>query len=195
MRYKPSRESFIPKDATPIDTGGINAAVYLIDWPPNSSGESDWQAIGFAGKAQRPSFNFLFRSPEARQKHIDDFLAGRKRVDEARAARKAQIVQPHTLTVGAIMVASWGFDQTTVDFFEIVGVPSARYVLLRPIAQKTVDNSGAVDSMAEHVIAQPGAYIGPAKRHRVTASNAIRLTSYSSAYVWDGRPQYQSHYA
>ena len=93
--------------------------------------------------------------------------------------------------VGTIHVASWGYDQTNVDFYEVTS-STAKTVALRPISQH---RSAEVSFMSEHVTPKLGEYTGGAFRRKVHPGGAVINNSCSNAYPWDGRQMTQSHYA
>lgn len=156
-------------------------------------------AQGFAGARAKPAWHHRFRSTEQRDKHIADFLEGVKLSREAKIAganeRAAKLALPMGLKVGAILVASWGYDQTNVDFYEVVEVLGHRSIMVRPIGSKMEPSSPGYSSMAGHCTACPGQYTGEAFRKRVGVGDYVKLTSYSSASPWSGRPMYSSWYA
>lgn len=54
----------------------------------------------------------------------------------------ATITPEITVEIGDIFEGSWGYDQTNVDFYEVVGfTPSGKSVRLRPIRKVTVPGS------------------------------------------------------
>lgn len=190
MRIEHRREFYIPKGATLQDADGTDAAVYFfanaIDKPC---------AIGFAGKAQKPAFHHLYPSEEARQKHVAGFIQGRRGVAAYRASVRAERTKPHTLTVGAILVSSWGHEQTNVNFYKVVKVVGPHTVELVAIGLATVPDKSTGNSMADYVLPAPDHVSGEPMRRRANASNGVRIDDVSSAHVWEGRPQYRSWYA
>lgn len=111
------------------------------------------------------------------------------RVEERRRARAEFATD---LKPGDVLVASWGYDQTNVDFVEVVRVVGRQTVEIAPIAQKAVEQTG---HMTEMVVAVPGKFTGEARRCRVSPHGYVKLASYKYAHRWDGKPQYQSSYA
>lgn len=93
--------------------------------------------------------------------------------------------------VGTIYAASWGYEQTNIDFYEVTG-STAKTVTLRPIGQH---RSAEVSFMSEHVTPKPGDYTGRSFRRKVHPGGAVIIDSCSNAYPWDGRTMTQSHYA
>lgn len=95
------------------------------------------------------------------------------------------------VTVGTIFVASWGYDQTNVDFYEVVRVTPAS-VEVRPLAKRSVGNTGPHDSM----VPVPGSYVGGKSMHRVSngykGTAEIKVGYHTWANPWDGQPEYQT---
>ena len=94
------------------------------------------------------------------------------------------------LSVGDILYSSWGYDQTNIDFYEIVSA-TPKSVQIRPLEDKIVREGRGSDE----VVPVPGKYTGPPKRKKIKVYNGkplIDLNSYSSAYLWDGRPKHQT---
>lgn len=94
---------------------------------------------------------------------------------------------------GDIFVSSWGYDQTNVDFYEVVKV-AAKTVTLIPIERK-VQLKGFMRYTAMPI---PGSGKGKAFRRRVIDCfdvPACRITSYATARLWDGKAREGSSYA
>ena len=94
-------------------------------------------------------------------------------------------------TPGAIAVSSWGYEQTNVDFYEVTRV-TASSVWLRPIAKESVENT---EMMTSRVTPRPGVFTGSEFRKKRPEGDWMRLDSFSSASLWDGKPARASHYA
>lgn len=96
--------------------------------------------------------------------------------------------------VGTVLVSSWGYDQTNIDFYEVVGATkSGKSIRLRPIASRHVETTGF---MSERVAPEPGEFTGPAFTKRVTLDrDYIALTSYSYARKVDRETYTATHYA
>lgn len=106
-----------------------------------------------------------------------------------------------TPKIGDILVSSWGWDQTNVDFYEVVAVTKSS-VRIRLVKSKVVDG---------RVVAVPGEWKTPYSSSetdprysdkgalkRVKSARdgyAVTIESYSDAYLWDGCPMYDTHAA
>ena len=145
----------------------------------------------WAGRQLHPSY-FSFRSPESRERYIADRIAAWAYVQDAKAARQAarKAFDAHSVfSVGDILSASWGYDQTQVEFYEVTGL-TRQTITIQEIGQRTVKSTG---SMSEMVTANPR-YRGGISTHRVT-SESVKLNSYKFANKWSGHPMHQSSYA
>jgi hypothetical protein len=178
-------ERFIPENATLVDAAGTDAAVYVYEK------NGDPCAIGYHGKAQRSDFFCRFRSVEDREKYIARFIQGRQARAEAMADLRAKRNQPHTLTVGQILVSSWGYDQTNVDFYQVTRVVGVRTVEVREIASEIVNGA----SMTGTCTPKPDAFTSAPMVRRANSYNSVKVRSCASASPWDGRPRYWSSYA
>jgi len=97
-------------------------------------------AIGYAGTAYRSSFHHRFADEARRARFVSDWLeAQRARVARRQVRQAEQKASTHELQCGDIVYSSWGYEQTNVDFFQVVQVVSAKSVKLRQVSQKTVE--------------------------------------------------------
>jgi hypothetical protein len=98
--------------------------------------------------------------------------------------------------VGDILVSSWGYDQTNVDFYKVVGTTaSGKSVKLIRIGQRIVEETGWAQ---ETVVADPTFEVGDAFTRRFKPYGdgySVKVRDYAWANLWDGRPRHQSHYA
>lgn len=146
--------------------------------------------------------------------------------------KEKEIFCMEELEIGQIFYASWGYDQTNIEFYKVVK-KTAKMIWLRAIGQEYLEQTGF---MSEYVTADPenelfeydwvkpesikagwekvevewhecqnaqaAGYIKvrtPAiSKHIVKFYNgqaAVSMSSYKSAWSWDGQKKYQSHYA
>lgn len=135
-------------------------------------------AIAFYGKAIKPAFRYRFRSAELRDTHCGDWAGGVMRAQERTAARRAQRNQPHTLTVGDVLMSMWGYEQTNVDYYEVTARHGRTQITLREIAA----HREATGSMVGDCTPLPGKFTGEPMRCKVDgSSNSVRLSSFQRA--------------
>ncbi|KKN11567.1 hypothetical protein LCGC14_1025170 [marine sediment metagenome] len=192
-----ARISYIPDNPTEvIEDEGLKTIIYSSDTIHGKP-----KATAFSGRRQEPDFNYIFKSVEQRSEHIEQYLESlrnaRARKDEAAQRRKDF---EHDFIVGDILYTSWGYDQTNVNFFQVTEVVSKKSVRIREIAS-SVKQAGF---MSGEAIPRPDAFLEHSavlknndgtSLKRVQPGNTLSLTSYSSAYKWDGKPKYTSWYA
>ena len=95
--------------------------------------------------------------------------------------------------VGDIFASSWGYDQTNVDFYQVLKrTPTT--VAVAQINSKIVSGQG---SPSEKVMPVVGSFDHRGKKGRKKlkdwdGSPYISRSSYESADLWDGKPQSQS---
>lgn len=113
--------------------------------------------------------------------------------------------------VGDFFSASWGYDQTNVDWYKVVGLTPKGVKVQR---WQGAFSPGETGGPADYVVAggEPvkGAWVrgedgvptydknveAPVKTKRLYASGykdaAFNVSSYATAFKWDGSPQYQT---
>jgi len=106
--------------------------------------------------------------------------------------RKARKEFRHVLKNGDILEASWGYEQTNVDFYEVVQV-KGKLVGLREIGSRVCETTG---SMSANVIPVPGKYYGEIFFRKVLMGNYVNIDNRKvrQAGIWDGKPSYSSWY-
>lgn len=147
MTIKLPREFYIPKNSTEIRDDEAQSVAYIFN---NSSGKPS--AIGFAGKAQKPSFRYYFQTTERRDAYVAAFFKGqRERIASRKANAKARSEFQHSVKVGDVFYTSWGYDQTNVEYFQVVALRGAKQVLVREIGKFYEEKSFMAGSSAPHV--------------------------------------------
>lgn len=145
------------------------------------------------GRQQRPGEVYVFASPEERE----TWIANRKRRDDAERQAKAERsaadkarreAMRRQLEVGTILVASWGYEQTNVDFYQVVELRGAD-VIIRPIASRTTE-TGHMSGKAEPVA---GSFTGEPMRKRIGAFG-VSVDHTTASPVEPGRSYYASWY-
>lgn len=147
--------------------------------------------MAFIGNAVRPSFHYYYASEAHRAARITSLIDARTEHLAGVIARREERKQPHTLKIGDILCSSWGYEQTNVDFYQVIAVRGA-VVDLRKIGQEKEydgDMTGFAMPKTDHFIGSP------LTGKRPSASNAVRITSFALAMPWDGRRQRWTNYA
>jgi hypothetical protein len=146
-------------------------------------------AVAYAGKANKASFHntYVGRDPEKmREEAIASFFKGLEASEKMKLDRREEAKKPHAIAVGAIVYNSWGYDQTNVDFYEVVKV-SANYVWLQSL-ESSAPEDGFMSS--SRTLPRKGTAHGEVTKRRVSGSS-INF-KYGGGSVWDGRPMTSS---
>lgn len=178
-RYIPAGSAEV-KDAESdavVYTYGANGAVY---------------GVAYHGKASKPDWNYRFRNEADREKSIAKFFEGRRATvayaEKRKADRKAAT---HGLTIGDILVSSWGYEQTNIDYYQVTATPSDKTVEIRKIA-KSYEETGWCRGQSTPA---PGQFIGEPVRYRA-ANGQIKINSYKFAHKLapEANGTFRSHY-
>lgn len=205
MPHALSRDAYLPAadhKARPVTDPAAPGCIAYV-WEEARDGRVVPMAKGFAGKGARPVFFHRYGSPAQRDAHVAGWLASHVSTAKAKAARKAEVAAARAqldtradLPIGAIVVSSWGYDQTNVDAYEVVAHRGRVGVDIRAIG---LEITSRLDhhAMAEHVKPVRGAFLTDAPVLRCIQRRAGHLTvDGRQATKWDGvRAFYQSHYA
>ena len=165
-------------------------------------------AIAFRGTARQSCLHFSFRTEDQRQAEVLRFKASVEGAIERKTARMTERkAAGHGLTAGQILVSSWGYDQTNVDFYIVTRLAGRKSVYLRKLAQNTVEVTGWAQEQVsplflEMVDGEPVMRPRPVgDEFRAFAINGcVSFPRYSkhghgSASKWSGSPQHSSSYA
>jgi hypothetical protein len=176
-----------PKGAQEIKAPGIEAVVY------QSEMAGRFYAIGYRGTAGRPSFNYSFRTAEARAEHVLRFFASvggmTKYSEERKAELAAKRAAGHGVQVGAVFYTSWGYDQTNVSFYEVIETTRGT-ITVRPLRQETKDTG----HMSGTCVAIPGAFAGEKSLRCIWSGRGFKIDGHHAS-AWDGQPKHFSSYA
>lgn len=182
MTHAQTRESIIPKSSIKVVAKIGDGVVYLFT---NTRGRPS--AMAFHGTVTtKPDWHYSFANPAQREAYIRRFFEGRAARTAAQAERKAKRFQPHRLERGHVLVSVWGYEQTNVNFYQVIALIGANTVELREMTQII----GGTDDGAWQGKAMPRMddFRGEPFRRRVNgATGMVRISSSQTADVWDGR--------
>ena len=102
----------------------------------------------------------------------------------------------NTFKIGDILDYEWGYDQTNVEFFQVVGITaSGKSVKIRKIKQTCIganDMTGTCIALKDQFIENAPVLI---KRVKSYKDQPIVVMDYSTADKWNGLPVSYSSYA
>lgn len=187
MALKFPREFYVPKGSAKVTHKASGAVIYV-------KAEPKPHAVGFFGNAQKPTFNFTFKTPERMEVYVRSRLADFEQLAQRRALRKAErkadLAKPHNVKVGDIYRTSWGYDQTNVEFFEVVEV-KGKFAILREVEQAVESGGHGQD----RVVPQSGKYLKPRYEgddqglpiRRLIQPGHIKICDVRNAWPWGTR--------
>ena len=168
------RRALIAGEITDV-MGGENEAFEIFHYS-NAAGAPC--AVAFRGKAIKPAFRYRFRSDELRAAHCNEWIQAREAAQIRQAARRAERNTPHALAVGDVLMSMWGYEQTNVDYYQVIELHGRTQVTLCQIARRSEETA----SMQGDCTPLPGQFIGKPSHRRVDgARNTVRLSSFERA--------------
>lgn len=148
-------------------------------------------AIFYIGKRKDHAWFYSFKSKDDMVKKITQSIVNIMSWDDAKKQRKADRKNATAgVQVGQIYAYSWDWEQTNVDFFQVVAVKGKLFTI-RAIAHKTLPD-GTGNSMA--------AYVAPVRDAFLKDSEPIIKRSFSMDHgcldlTTDDSKHYMSWYA
>ena len=186
-RFQPTRAFYIPEGATEQKHDDLGVVLYLYD-----SNKGAPAAMCFTGRAQKPTWCYRFKDADHRATYIAETLDARRIALDLKAKARAEAHQPCTLTPDDILVSSWGYEQTNVDFYRVLEVKGKRDVIVQRVGHTSVSQPDG--SMSGYVVPSTDITLSGPTRYRTRNGNRITISSFQSASAWDGKPCYRSWY-
>lgn len=126
------RQAMIPKNATKVERSNELGEAYTYE----ENGRL--YALVFRGTAARPEWHYRFKDEQTLARRIGEFFDSlterAKMMDERRAKANAF---KHSAKVGDIFRSSWGYDQTNIDYYQVVELIGQHFAMVRQIQQQS----------------------------------------------------------
>lgn len=132
----------------------------------------------YKARATKPFVSHRFATLEKAHDYIYRLTVAEKRIGEEKAAAREAAKKPHTLAVGDILYTSWGYEQTNVEFYQVIELKGKTVVVVREIKREIIESS----YMAGNVIPVPNAFIGDAIERRANPNNYLRISASQRAH-------------
>ena len=147
----------------------------------------------FRGNSSKAVAHYRFSSEERREESLEFYKAMAKKNADYKAEKKAKkaATSNEDVELGAVYYSSWGYDQTNVDFYEVVGRFGKKGLWFREIASERTYS----DYMTGSCTAAKGEFTGEPFKKILSDTKWIRLNTYSAMSPWDGREISWSSYA
>lgn len=177
---------YLPKGAIKVADKLSDAVAYVYATPKGAP-----CAAVFFGKQAKPVQRYSYRSDAEREAAVRRAFEGRQARQAMMKARhdKARAFQ-HAAQVGDIYRTCWGYDQTNVEFFEIVEI-RGKHAMLRELQQVREDTGWETG----RCVPQSGKYVEPRydgdKRgqpiRRLIQDGRIKIDDVRTAWPWGER--------
>ena len=146
----------------------ISAVVYTSDAPER------FIALAYTRNALNPKFHYRFSTPERREAYVQDWIKTQVARETAKVAERNERNKGHTLKVGDVLNTSWGYDQTNVEYYQLVELKGKATAMFCEIAQVEHDDS--------HVLPAVDSFIGKPFLKRVNSKyNSVKISSCQTA--------------
>jgi hypothetical protein len=173
--------------------------------------------LAFVGRANKPVIHSVYAgglsgsSEEVRDAALENLLANKRSHIEYAAKRKAEkkaaVAEGHGVQVGDIFVASWGYDQTNLNWYQVTKLIGKTMVEIREIGDVidstphfTYANKKAVkDSFLTKSHLNNYNNNEPVRKkvnvnvYGGNKSVSISVFSHANAYLWDGKAEYETN--
>ena len=161
--------------------------------------ETRYSLMVFKPKAIKPLVNFIFKTTEAREKYLVQIINNFDNYQASRLVRKLErqgvgVDIKNAVKIGDIFNATWGYDQTNQDFYQVVSL-NGRRATLRELGREITSSAGF---MSNHVVPIKDSFKNEPLTKLVQFSDGkpyFKIESFAYARLWDGKEQYESHYA
>jgi hypothetical protein len=152
-------------------------------------------------------FWIRFRSMERLAEYCGEWISNKEKIaayEAERKAKKAELMKNmnHSFKIGQVLYDSWGWEQTNIDFYQVVEV-KPKSIKMQRIASKyaSSENQKGISSMAAYVEPVQNEFIREPELKKINVMLSGESHSYyiKSDHGWinlyENRPVYSSWYA
>ena len=183
---------YIPQDAQEVTRLDLPGVVYTY----THAATGQLCAVAYAGKSNKPTWHYRFMNAAQREHRIDAFFDGIAQRQDFMTARKSErSAFTHTLKPGDILYASWGYDQTNIDFYQVTAT-TKKTVTFRELKQ-IAHRDGMYSDGGLTVPDRDNFRDSKEHTRTVKPGNCVNFAEYDGGYMrhlspWDGRPEHWS---
>lgn len=149
----------------------------------------------FVGKSNKPLIHCRFHSEESREQKIQTVVSNVESDIKRKESRKVERQQPSKLVVGDILYTSWGYEQTNIEFFQVVKTLGVRTVELMRINSQMIES---LSDYTDNLMPIKDSFITEGYRseengtYRVKDGTTVTFNSYKNGWLWDGKSKNQT---
>jgi len=155
----------------------------------------------FVGRAVNPTWHYRFKNAEQRLAEVTKTFTNVRAWAERKAKRKAKAKEAsanHGVKVGDVFRSSWGYDQTNVDYYQVVAVgnKTATFCKIAQLSESDGFLQGNCVPATNQFIGKPFKKL--IQKSSTESSAYIKIYSFANAYkiepvaVVSNKPIYES---
>jgi hypothetical protein len=155
----------------------------------------------FVGRAINPTWHYRFKNAEQRQAEVTKTFEWVHAHAERKATRKAKAKEAsanHGVKAGDVFLSSWGYDQTNVDYYQVLSVSNktAAFCKIAQLSESDGYLQGNCVPAINKFIGKP--FNKLIQKSSVDSGAYIKIASYANAYkiepvaVVSNKPIYES---
>ena len=151
--------------------------------------------LAFFGTAGKPRAHVSYRKIETAIEAARQLLASQVlHVERIATERQTRSAFRTTLEPGRVLKSTWGYDQTNVDYYQVVAVSDSRQsVTIRPIAVRSVEDG---PWMTGHCWPLADQFTGPEMVKRVSPGERVKVRDWGAyASPWEPKADRWTAYA
>lgn len=178
----------VPTDWKELRYDALGAVIYA-----NQTANGITHAKAYKGTTCRPAWYYSFKTSDRFESYATEWLLGLQQSLDFKAQRQSARTGECPWTVGQILECSWGYDQTNIDYYEVISV-RGKLVDIQAITTEIIDARGPYGDTVIPTRRRRGE-IHKSKRPQTYDNGKtwyLRMTSYSFAYPWDGKMGHQT---
>jgi hypothetical protein len=139
----------------------------------------------FVGRAIKPTWHYRFRNAEQRQAEVTktfEWVSAHANRKAERKAKKAEATANHGVEVGDVFRSSWGYDQTNIDYYEVIAITgkTATFCAISQLTEETAFLSGECVPVQGSFIGKPFKKL--IQKDSETSEARIKINSFSNAW-------------
>lgn len=144
-----------------------------------------WWVLAFSGKRSKPDANYIFSNQATLLNFVESWLGGLRRHQYERMAKQALRKNfKTTLRVGDILTGSWGYDQTNIEFYQVIKQQGNR-VVIRALRRTHNFEKALVEPLA-------GMFTNDPPETKIVQPGDIVSSRLYILEKWDGKPRYET---
>jgi hypothetical protein len=148
----------------------------------------------YKGKRGKPSWNYRFKTLERLEEKItSEITMAEQAIKEKAELKKAKSKIQEAIKVGDIFCYSWGWEQTNINFYQIISRKGKSTAVIRPINLESVNDTSWG---SDEVIPCPDSFMGNDEETvRLNGTSFKRSCGYAFKLDDLKRPHHRSWYA